>query len=79
MKCMTLKCILKCITNNCKLPQNLDFPETEPSFRFIWFEKFPWVYNSRLMGGWSLSSVLFGDKNRSFSLNYFSENHIEHG
>ena len=40
----TIECMLmKCINNNCKPPQNFEFPETELSCRFIWFEKFPWV------------------------------------
>ena len=29
------------ITNVCKLPKNFDFPETEQSFRFVWFEESP--------------------------------------
>ena len=29
-------------TNLCKLPKNLDFPEAKESFRFVWFEEFPW-------------------------------------
>ena len=40
MKCMTLKCIWKCIIKNVKPPQNFEFPETELSCRFNWFEKF---------------------------------------
>ena len=31
------------MTNVCKPPKNFDFPETEQSFRFVWFEEFPWV------------------------------------
>ena len=54
MKGMILKCIFKCISNNCKPPQNFDFRKTEMSFRFIWFEKFPCVCFSWLMGGWNL-------------------------
>ena len=34
MKCVILKCVLKCIINNCKPPQNFEFPETELSVRF---------------------------------------------
>ena len=40
VKCMILKCILKCVISNCKPPQYFEFPETELSCRFIWFEKF---------------------------------------
>ena len=40
MKCLIWNCILKCITNNSKPPQNFDFQKTELSFRFILFEKF---------------------------------------
>ena len=34
MKSMILKCVLKCIINNCKSPQNFEFPETELSVSF---------------------------------------------
>ena len=40
LKCMILKCILKCRINNVKPPQNFEFPETELSCRFTWFENF---------------------------------------
>ena len=29
------------ITNVFKPPKNFDFPETEKSIRFVWFEEFP--------------------------------------
>ena len=58
MKCMILKCILTSITNNCKPPQNLDFPETELSVRFICFGKFLWVCYFCSMGGWNILPVL---------------------
>ena len=35
------------ITNASKVPINVDFSKTEQSFRFVWFEEFPWVYYSR--------------------------------
>ena len=31
------------ITNVYKTPKHFEFPETERSFRFVWFEKFTWV------------------------------------
>ena len=31
------------ITNVCKPPKHVDFPETEKAFRFVWFEEFPWI------------------------------------
>ena len=70
-----LKVFLKCITNNCKPPQNFDFRETELSFRFIWFKKFPWVcYScSREDGTYCLSSILFSHKNGISSVDYFSK------
>ena len=51
MKFVILKCIFKCIINNCKPPQNFEFLKTELSCRFIWFEKFPWVCEARSTGG----------------------------
>ena len=74
MKCIILKRILKCITNNCKPLRNFDFLEAELSFRFVWFEKFPCVifYFRWEDGTYCLSSVLFGHKNmKTSSLEYF--------
>ena len=34
--------------------QNFDFPEIKLSIRFIWFEKFSWVYYHCSMVGWYL-------------------------
>ena len=75
MICMILKCILMLITNHFKLPQNFEFPEAELFFRFVWFEKFPWVCYSCLMGRRNLlmSSVLFCHKNGSSRLKYCSK------
>ena len=42
-----------------KPPLKFDFPETELSLRFIWFEKFPWICYSCSMGGWNLLSVFW--------------------
>ena len=60
MKCLIQKCILKCITNNCKPPQNFVFQKTELSFRFrfIWFEKFPYGFAFSLDGRMELIACL---------------------
>ena len=51
------------ITNVYKPPKNFDFPETERSFRFVWFEEFTWVCYSRWEdGAYCLLCVLFGHK-----------------
>ena len=51
------------ITNVYKPPKNFDFPETEQSFRFVWFEEFTWVCYSRWENGaYCLPYVLFGHK-----------------
>ena len=51
------------ITNVYKPPKNFDFPETEWSFRFVWFEEFTWVCYSRWEdGAYCLLCVLFGHK-----------------
>ena len=52
------------ITNVCKPPQNFDFPRAKQSFRFVWYEEFPWVcypwWEDRI---YCLPCVLFGHKN----------------
>ena len=49
------------ITKVYKPPKNFDFPETERSFLFVWFEEFPWVYYSRWEdGAYCLPCILFG-------------------
>ena len=35
------------ITNVYKPRKDFEFPETEQSFRFAWFEEFPWLCYSR--------------------------------
>ena len=60
---MISKCILKCITNNCKPPKNLDSSETQLSFsfRFVWFENFPFLcYCLWEDKAYCLPSALFG-------------------
>ena len=56
---MVLKCILKCVTSNCKPPQDFDFPETKLLFRFVWFEKSQYVYYSRWKKGSYIACHLF--------------------
>ena len=58
------------ITNVYKPPKNIDFLETEPSFRFVWFEEFPLVcYSLWEDGAYCVPFVLFGNKVMgSFSL-----------
>ena len=44
-------------------PKNFEFPETERSFRLVWFEEFPWVCHSRWEDGvYCLPCVLFDHK-----------------
>ena len=51
------------ITNVYKSPKNFDFPETELSFRFVWFEEFQWVCCFWWEdGAYCLPFVLFGHK-----------------
>ena len=51
------------INNVYKPSKNFDLPETERSFRFVWFEEFPWVCYSRWEdGAYCLPCVLFGHK-----------------
>ena len=52
----------------CQPPQNFDFQKTDLSFRFIWYETFP--YGFVILTWWEdvtycLSFVLFGHENRS--------------
>ena len=52
----------------CQPPQNFDFQKTDLSFRFIWYETFP--YGFVILTWWEdvtycLSFVLFGHKNGS--------------
>ena len=64
------------ITNVCKPPKNLNFPQTEQPLRFILFEEFPWVcYCSWEDRFYCLPCVLFGHKNG----NIYTKNRIEHG
>ena len=75
MKFLILQCILKCIPNNCKPPQNIDFPETALSFRFIWLK---WFHGFVILARWEdrtycLSSVFFGHKNGSSCLEHFEK------
>ena len=53
------------ITNNCKPPHNVLFPETELSFRFVRFVKFvsSVCYCRYEHESYCLSSVLFSHKN----------------
>ena len=53
------------ITNNCKLPHNADFAETELFFRFVRFFKFvsSVCYCQYEHESYCLSSVLFSHKN----------------
>ena len=63
MKCMILRCILKCVSNKSKPAQNFDFSETELLFRFVLFEKFQWVCYSQWEDGTPcLHYVLIGYK-----------------
>ena len=57
MKCMIQKCILKCVTNNCKPPQSSDFQKSEVSLSFVSSEKIPYICYSHLMLGWNLLPV----------------------
>ena len=72
------------MTKICKPTQNFDFQKTELSLRFIWFEKFPWVFYSNSMGGWNLFSVfclllyLFITM-EVLAQNIFAKNHIKQG
>ena len=51
------------ITDVYKPPKNLDFPETEWSFRIARLEELPWLYYSWWEdGAYCLSGVLFGHK-----------------
>ena len=51
------------ITNVYKSPKNFDFPETELSFRFVWFEEFQWVCCFWWEdGAYCLPFILFGHK-----------------
>ena len=46
-----------------KLPKILDLPETERSFRFVWFEEFPWAcYSQWENGAYCFACVLLGHK-----------------
>ena len=64
---MILKCVLKCITNNCKPPQNFEFQKTELSFRFFRLKSFHEFVTLVFWenGTYCLSSVLFGHENGS--------------
>ena len=69
------------ITSVYKPPKNFDFPETEQSFRFVWFEEFTWVcYSQWEDGAYCLPCVLFGIKLWEVLVwKIFTENHIENG
>ena len=57
------------ITNLCQPPKNFDFPETAQPFRFVWFEKFPWICYSCWQDRTScLPCALFGYENLAKSL-----------
>ena len=57
------------ITNVCKPPQNLDFPETGQPFIFVWFEEFQCVcYSCWEDRTYRLPCVLLGYKNVGKSL-----------
>ena len=51
------------ISNVYKLQKNFDYIKTERSFRFVWFEEFPWVcYSWWEDGAYCLPCVLFCHK-----------------
>ena len=61
MKCIILKCILKCISSNCKSPQDVDFSEIELFFRFVVCLLFYFVIKMWELLAWEI----------------FAKNHIE--
>ena len=69
------------ITDAYKPPKNFDFPESERSFRLIWFEEFTWVFYSQ----WRIAPIVFLLFYLVIKLwevlvsKIFTENHIENG
>ena len=79
---MIQKCILKCITNNCKPLKNFDFRKNWAIFLlyvYLAWKVSTWVFYSYLMGAWILLPVFCFIWSYKWKFWDFAKNHIKHG